>query len=61
MASRWNLWQAMMWRACIGALVATFDLIGHWDMSQAADQWSQIAGGGTGGGIGRRCTLMVSV
>ncbi len=51
MYARWNLWRAMGWGACVGALVATFDLVGHWDMSQAAHQLGQIAGGVIGGGI----------
>ena len=45
MYARWNLWRAIVLGACVGALVATFDLVGNWDMSQAAHQLGQIAGG----------------
>jgi uncharacterized membrane protein YeaQ/YmgE (transglycosylase-associated protein family) len=51
MDSRWNPLRAMIWGACIGALVATFDLVGHWDLSEAASQLGQIAGSVIGGAI----------
>ena len=42
MYARWNLWRAIVLGACVGALVATFDLVGNWDMSQAAHQLGPI-------------------
>ena len=51
MYARWNPWRAMILGACIGALVATFDLVGHWDMSQAAFHLVQIVGSVIGGAV----------
>ena len=50
-SARWNPLRATIWGACIGALVAAFELTGHWDMSQAVHQIARVVGGAIGGGV----------
>ena len=51
MYARWNLWRAMGWGACVGALVATFDLVGHGTCPKPPTSWARSLGGVIGGGI----------